>query len=771
VDWAGTGALYRHGEALLPKIVHRPARGARAAFLAVAVVTTLGLAQTVAAAGPLGAQVPAAKGKGVIGSTSSTIALTGFGFGHGHGMGQWGAYGYASVYGWSYQQILAHYYGGTRLGPLPSPEPEVTVDLTELDNRSPIASALPGRQLVVTWPGGGSLSAPAVEVTRSGGALVVSSGPGCAGPWRAVTTATAAVTVASAGPAGPVDGSSTTPPAAGLSGSELTACLPGTGQRVYQGALVVGLSGQTENVLPLEDYVDGVVAAESPPVWANMGGEAALEAQAVAARSVAVALVAASGAICDTTSCQVYKGLPDQYGMTADGAVRATAGEVLYCEAGSSCGPAGSVAVTEYSSSTGGYTAGGAFPAVADLGDSVSANPVHTWSALIPLAKLEATFPSVGAVEQVQVTQRNGLGQIGGRVDELKVVGDAGAVNLTGDQFAADFNLYSDWFAVAGAPPASTTSITTTMPGTTTGTNGATNSGAATSGAATNGAATKRAGPTTSTSGGKQKSSPIGGSPLRLGNGYWVVNSNGYVAAFGAATSYGTAAGTSLEGIVTSMAATPDNRGYWLLGSNGGVLAFGDASWYGSASKLHLAKRVIGMAPTPNGRGYWLVASDGGIFAYGNAHFYGSTGGEALQKPIVNIAATPDGHGYWLVSSDGGIFAFGDARFYGSADTIHLKKKIVGIVPSADGRGYFLVGKDGGVFAFGDARFLGSLPGKQIAAKVAAVTPTNNGRGYYVVATNGRVFAFGAATPARQLEGAGLSLAGAVAIVGYRLPG
>ncbi len=729
--------------------------------------------RTVATAGPLGAQVPAAKGKGVIGPTSSTIALTGFGFGHGHGMGQWGAYGYASVYGWGYQQILAHYYGGTRLGPLPSPEPPVTVNLTELDNRSPIASALPGRQLVVTWPGGGALSASAVEVTRSGGALVVSSGPGCAGPWRAVATITGSVTVASAGPAGPAtslgaspaDGSSATPPAAGLAGSELAACLPGTGQRVYQGDLVVGLAGQTDNVLPLEEYVDGVVAAESPPVWADMGGEAALEAQAVAARSVAVALVAASGAICDTTSCQVYKGLPDQYGMTADGAVRATAGEVLYCEAGSSCGPAGSVAVTEYSSSTGGYSAGGAFPAVTDLGDSVSTNPVHTWSALIPLDKLEATFPSVGAVEQVEVTQRNGLGQIGGRVDELKVVGDAGAVNLTGDQFAADFNLYSDWFAVAGAPPASTTSITTTMTGTMTRPTTATN------GAATNGTATNGTGTATSTSGGKQKSSPIGGSPPRLGNGYWVVNSNGNVAAFGAATSYGTAAGTSLEGIVTSMAATPDNRGYWLLGSNGGVLAFGDASWYGSASKLHLAKRVIGMAPTPNGRGYWLVASDGGIFAYGNAHFYGSTGGEALQKPIVNIAATPDGHGYWLVSSDGGIFAFGDARFYGSSDTIHLKKKIVGIVPSADGRGYFLVGKDGGVFAFGDARFLGSLPGKQIAAKVAAVTPTNNGRGYYVVATNGRVFAFGAATPARQLEGAGLSLAGAVAIVGYRLPG
>ena len=53
------------------------------------------------------------------------------------------------------------------------------------------------------------------------------------------------------------------------------------------------------------------------------------------------------------------------------------------------------------------------------------ANPVHAWTATIPLDQVEATFPSIGAVEQVEVTQRNGLGQIGGRVDELKVVGDA----------------------------------------------------------------------------------------------------------------------------------------------------------------------------------------------------------------------------------------------------------------------------------------------------------------------------------------------------------
>ena len=159
----------------------------------------------------------------------------------------------------------------------------------------------------------------------------------------------------------------------------------------------------------------------------------------MAVRSYAVATVAAAGAICDDTACQVYLGLPDQYGPTADDAVAATAGQVLYCDAGTACGPAGSVAAAEYSASTGGYTAGGAFPAVADLGDSVAANPVHSWTVSIPVSRVESVFPSVGALEAIEVTQRNGLGQIGGRVEQMTVVGAAGSVSLTGDQFAADF--------------------------------------------------------------------------------------------------------------------------------------------------------------------------------------------------------------------------------------------------------------------------------------------------------------------------------------------
>ena len=48
------------------------------------------------------AQIPATRAADE--PTSSGVQLTGFGFGHGHGMGQWGAYGYATVYGWDYQR-------------------------------------------------------------------------------------------------------------------------------------------------------------------------------------------------------------------------------------------------------------------------------------------------------------------------------------------------------------------------------------------------------------------------------------------------------------------------------------------------------------------------------------------------------------------------------------------------------------------------------------------------------------------------------------------
>ena len=87
------------------------------------------------------------------------------------------------------------------------------------------------------------------------------------------------------------------------------------------------------------------------------------------------------------------------------------------------------MARTQYSSSTGGYTAGGTFAAVPDLGDSVcvpgACNPHHTWQAQVPVSAIESAYPQIGTLESVGVTQRNNLGDLGGRVLEMTLQGTA----------------------------------------------------------------------------------------------------------------------------------------------------------------------------------------------------------------------------------------------------------------------------------------------------------------------------------------------------------
>lgn len=94
-----------------------------------------------------------------------------------------------------------------------------------------------------------------------------------------------------------------------------------------------------------ENYLLGVY--EVPESWGDKGGFEALKAQAVAARSYALAVTNnGAGTICVTEACQVYK--PQlKTGKWAE-AVRATRGWVLIKD--------GQPAKTYFSASTGGYT-------------------------------------------------------------------------------------------------------------------------------------------------------------------------------------------------------------------------------------------------------------------------------------------------------------------------------------------------------------------------------------------------------------------------------
>jgi len=82
----------------------------------------------------------------------------------------------------------------------------------------------------------------------------------------------------------------------------------------------------------------------------------------------------------------------------------------------------------------------------------------------------------------------------------------------------------------------------------------------------------------------------------------------------------------------------PVGGGYWLVDVNGAVTAFGSAGRFGSASAAG-SGGAVGLAATPSGKGYWVASADGGVFALGDAVFAGSAGGQRLNRPMVGVAA------------------------------------------------------------------------------------------------------------------------------------
>jgi SpoIID/LytB domain protein len=625
-----------------------------------------------------------------------TVDLVGHGYGHGRGMGQFGSLGYA-LKGWKYQQILDHYYGGTRMETRPASD--IRVRLTKFDGVDVIVAQEQGKLRIDGLPGTYSaLRARKIGTNR----YKVEFGSDCSGGpagWQPVAAASNLPGPVVLTPENPDTNERT----------EMLQVCELNGTRRWLRGQVLALEGTDKasnittsravNRVSLQGYLKGVVPRESPASWGTLGGGAglhALRAQAVAARSYASAedRYPPWAQTCDTESCQVYGGRAAQNGggvftdlesETTNQAVEDTAGQVRVMTAD------GKVARTEFSSSTGGYSAGGVFPAVPDEGDAVELNPSRNWTAKVPVTLLETRYPEIGTLLSVDVTKRNGLGDMGGRVLEAVLRGTAGKKAISGADLRSLWSyssasrpdgLRSDWFRVVNNP-----------------------------------------------SGGL--------------SGYWVVASDGGIFSFGEAGFFGSTGNLKLNRPILGLAATPAGRGYWLVASDGGIFTFGDAAFHGSTGALTLNQPVVGMAATVTGKGYWLVASDGGIFSFGDARFFGSTGAIRLNKPVVGMAPTPTGKGYWLVASDGGIFSFGDARFFGSTGAIRLNKPVIGMAPTPTGGGYWLLASDGGLFSFGDAAYHGSLPGSRITTPAVAMRPTRTGGGYLIVTSTGAVVAYG----------------------------
>lgn len=390
--------------------------------------------------------------------SNGVFALTGHGFGHGHGMSQYGAYG-AAMQGVGWNDILSFYYPGTVNSTAP-PKPNIRVrlmaDNAPSSNGTWSLQVQPAQGLAVTDAVGhsGVLAAPAGTSPQLWRAALPPNGSNT--DFRAQyldNTGWHSVVVGGViGLTGPVSFSAQTP--------TMTVVYPNGGTRAYLGALrAVYVSGSPPSVaavneLPLDNYVAGVITSEMPSSWTPGGRLDALAAQAVAARTYGswrtVNPRSSSYDAVDTTGDQVYGGYSAQ---TTNGvnAVNLTSRVIRVVSGGSS------PIFSQFSSSDGGWTSYGGqtyLPAKQDPYDGIPVNngSPHTWSLNLSVASIQNAYPQVGSLSQIVVLTRDGNGDWGGRITQMRLDGSAGSVTMSGDAFRGALGLRSNWWAVDQQP-------------------------------------------------------------------------------------------------------------------------------------------------------------------------------------------------------------------------------------------------------------------------------------------------------------------------------
>lgn len=401
-----------------------------------------------------------------------TFDVVGGGFGHGIGMSQYGAQG-AAAKGLTYDRILGFYYPGTDLV-TQAPE-TMRIGITVDDDGVVRVGARTGLAI------------------RTG--TVSATLPAAPSQWRVRatgTTATSCVVESLTGSTWSAYESGRTPCPVTFSSPEGTVdlFLPSGERRVYRGTITAHHRGTTSlatvNTVAMQDYLRGVVPSEMPSSWRLE----ALKAQTVAARTYAAAATNGTSYYdtCDTTACQVYKGrgarnsdgsITSYEAASTNTAIDHTEGKVLTYRFSWGTG----LATTMYSSSDGGQTAPGSaghgyLKAQADPYDGVAASGrPHAWSASLPVTSLQSYF-GIDRVERVQILERDGHGQWGGRVLSVRVEGftPSGAYtyrDTTGNGIMSARSwpshadgLSSNYFTIGSGAP--TTPPPTSTPGTVT---------------------------------------------------------------------------------------------------------------------------------------------------------------------------------------------------------------------------------------------------------------------------------------------------------------
>ncbi|HXY71586.1 MAG TPA: SpoIID/LytB domain-containing protein [Actinomycetota bacterium] len=380
-------------------------------------------------------------------SAATTFTFYGQGWGHGVGMSQYGAYGMANA-GKTYSQILSAYYPGTTLSTVSSPS---TLRVGLLQNKTAIALGATFGPIVLRLndPSTGKTIATIpkdktwiIQFHADGHYWLrqangnYTGGHGWGGPSNNLYAV--------------------------FMKTHTIVSVPGTGHRYNVGYLEFNIyqpcgstchRGRLILTVGTNNYVYGI--AEVPASWPM----AALDAQAVAARTYGVYRADTSGQHRSGCNCALYASVYDQtyigYDRIAgtDGARWKSASDATASKVVSS---GGNPIAAFYSSSNGGYEqsdphgiGGSQLAYLPDRCDPYDYNPgtseYNTWTAAnVSGDTIGSGVKSVKGVDIGSVTGFSNIVRFGsGRISSITVVGTKGSANLTGYEFRTAAGLKS----------------------------------------------------------------------------------------------------------------------------------------------------------------------------------------------------------------------------------------------------------------------------------------------------------------------------------------
>jgi SpoIID/LytB domain protein len=376
-------------------------------------------------------------------AAAKSFTFYGSGFGHGLGLSQWGAYGMA-LDGSAYGPILTHFYSDTHVKKAADSPARLRIGLTQARKKIRVKSIAGTTSLRV----GNRNTGPLVGEIPGGEEWTIRRH---AKKYRVLDANGDRVGGKDWG--GPANDLFATfePDGARVQ-------VPEGGATYNRGYLEFNLyqcgggSCLLRLILPVEPqgYLYGL--SEVPSSWP----QAALRAQAVAARTYAFAKAAISQhrnpcncALYDSSLDQVYTGWNKESGVDGDlwvDAVDATDEKVVIYQ--------GDEITAFYSSSSGGYTEnnenvwGGTAIAwlrgVCDPGDFTSANPNRIWEETFTATKLKNSLqPYTGSIGIVKNFVKYHRG-VSGRIETVTVKGGQGSAVITGTELRAALGLKDD---------------------------------------------------------------------------------------------------------------------------------------------------------------------------------------------------------------------------------------------------------------------------------------------------------------------------------------